>query len=164
MIANGTPSMREADRDPQDGGILLVEADAELRRAVNVCLKTRGWIVYPAGDPEEASRILARVTPEILVLMGLESRPELEGSLIDKFRSRHKGRRRGSVLIAVDRRPEDAWRRKYHPDAVIFKPFDVRYLSRKLSMLSQTDVEESAESAGNAMGDALGGHPAGRCP
>ncbi|MBN1437993.1 MAG: hypothetical protein JW929_01170 [Anaerolineales bacterium] len=144
MAAPGTPSTPKPEAGPRNGGILLVETDAELRNAVAICLKTNGWRIYPAEGFEQAREILERTGPEILVLMSLETQPELQGAMIELFRKRQTGRRRGSVILAVDRRPEDAWRRRYHPDAVIFKPFDVRFLSRRIAQL----MGEAAHPAG----------------
>jgi DNA-binding response OmpR family regulator len=139
MGTYGTPSTNEARRNRQ-GSVLLVEPDAELMRAVSICLEENGWRILPAVDPDEACRILEQETPEIL-LMGMESLPDRQGRVIEKFRERQADGRRGSVLVATNQRLEDTWRHKYHPDVVIFKPFDIRYLSRRISRLAEGTTE-----------------------
>jgi DNA-binding response OmpR family regulator len=139
MGTYGTPST-DATRRNRQGSLLLLEADAELRRAVSICLKENGWRILPAVNPDEACQILEQETPEILV-MGMESTPDRQGVVIEKFRERLADGRRGSVLVATNQRLEDAWRHKYHPDVVIFKPFDVRYLSRRISRLTEGTAE-----------------------
>jgi two-component system OmpR family response regulator len=142
MGTYGTPLMQKADPNRQSS-LLLVETDAELRRAVTFCLKENGWRILPAGDLEEACRILERETPEILVL-DMESPPDRQGMVIEKFREQQADGRRGSVLIATDQRLEEAWRHKYQPDVVVFKPFDVRYLHRRILRLLQEMAAGSA--------------------
>jgi DNA-binding response OmpR family regulator len=114
------------------GSLLLVETDAELRKAMDLCLQESGWRILPAGDVAEACRILERESPEILV-MNVGSPPDRQGSAVELFRKHRAEDRRGFVLITADQHLEEAWRRKYHPDAVIFKPFDVRHLARRIS-------------------------------
>ncbi|MBN2083930.1 MAG: hypothetical protein JW748_01810 [Anaerolineales bacterium] len=139
MGSYGTPSTDEARRNRQ-GSLLLVESDAELRRAVSICLKEDGWRILPAVNSEEACRILEQETPEILV-MDMDSSPDLQGTVIEKFRNRRADGRRGSVLISTHQRLEDGWRHKFHPDAVITKPFDMRYLSRRILRLREETAE-----------------------
>jgi DNA-binding response OmpR family regulator len=109
-----------------------VETDAALRKAMALCLLESGWRILPAGDVAEACRILERESPEVLVL-NVGSPPDRQGTAVEKFRERHMEDRKGFVLIIADQHLEEAWRRRYHPDAVIFKPFDVRHLARKIS-------------------------------
>jgi DNA-binding response OmpR family regulator len=139
MGTNGTPSTNEMQRRRQ-GCLLLVESDAELRRAVILCLRENGWRILPAMNPEDACRILTQETPEIL-MMDMDPPADRQGLLIEKFREGRADGRRGSVLIATEQRLEDGWRHKYHPDAVIFKPFDIRYLSRRISQLAEETAE-----------------------
>jgi DNA-binding response OmpR family regulator len=133
MGTDGTPLTINTRQDPK-GSLLLVEPDAELRKAVAVCLRENGWHILPAKNSDEACRILELDTPEILVL-GMESSSDRQGLVIEKFREGRVEGRRGSVVIATGQRLEDSWRHKYRPDAVIFKPFDIRYLSRRISRL-----------------------------
>jgi DNA-binding response OmpR family regulator len=135
MKADAAPSIHGRRRTGR-GTLLLVETDAELRKAIELCLRESGWRILSAGDDAQACRILESETPEVLV-WDAAPRPDRRGTAIDLFRRRQTEGRRGFVLITADQHLEEAWRRKYRPDAVIFKPFDVRRLARRISRLTQ---------------------------
>jgi hypothetical protein len=53
-----------------------------------------------------------------------------ESDLIEIFR--HRGGEEKHVIVTTTDRPEDRWRKKYKPDTILYKPFDVRYLVKKI--------------------------------
>jgi DNA-binding response OmpR family regulator len=116
------------------GSLLLVEHDAELRKAIGLCLQESGWRILCAGDAPEACAILDRETPEVLV-MNVGPSPDRQGSVIASFRKSRRTGRRGLVVITADQHLDEAWRETQRPDAVVFKPFDVRHLSRRILRL-----------------------------
>jgi DNA-binding response OmpR family regulator len=133
MEMGEAPSDRSRKRDGF-GSLLLVENNAELRKAIGLCLQEGGWHILAAADTAEACRTLEREIPEVLV-MNVGPSPDRQGTAIVSFREHQREGRRGFVVIIADQHLEEAWRRKYRPDAVIFKPFDVRHLSRRISRL-----------------------------
>jgi DNA-binding response OmpR family regulator len=111
-----------------------VEHDAALRKAIGLCLQEDGWRILAASDATEACRVLERETPEVLVLNAGPS-PDRRGAAVASFRERREPGRRGFVVVTADQHLEEAWRREYRPDAVVFKPFDIRHLARRISRL-----------------------------
>jgi DNA-binding NtrC family response regulator len=136
MKTDKAPLAATRTPNPQ-GSLLLVEPDAELRKAMSLCLQEGGWRILLAGDVAEACKILKRESPEVLV-MNVGSPPERQGTTVELFREHRAEDHRGFVLVIADQHLEEAWRRKYRPDAVIFKPFDVRHLARTIFRWMET--------------------------
>ena len=62
----------------RDARILLVDDEASIQRAVAPLLRSRGYEVDVAGTGEEALKLVADRTPDLMVLdLGL---PDLEGT------------------------------------------------------------------------------------
>jgi DNA-binding response OmpR family regulator len=146
MERNEAPLIRDRKPDGR-GSLLLVERDAELRKAIGLCLQQDGWRILAASDAGEACRVLERETPEVLVLNAGPS-PDRRGEAVASFRDRQGAGRRGFVVITADQHLEEAWRRKYRPDAVVFKPFDVRHLSRRIARLTEDLDSVRRDAAG----------------
>jgi DNA-binding response OmpR family regulator len=114
--------------------ILLLERDPGLRKSIALSFQQNGIQVLEARNPAEAFEILRR---EILTLLILDrdSAPHC-GPLIQAFRDK-AAPQAGNVLLMAMERLEDGWRQQYRPDAVIYKPFDIRYLYRRVKNLIQ---------------------------
>jgi CheY-like chemotaxis protein len=66
------------------GNVLLVEDEASLRKVVAGYLRERGYVVYEAGDAQEALKISRHARVDLLltdIVMPGTSGPELAGSL-----------------------------------------------------------------------------------
>jgi DNA-binding response OmpR family regulator len=115
--------------------ILLVEQDNDLRRVVAANLEQQGWRVLTASAPSDARQFLGQEEPTVLVF-GTETSWQAGGKLIDQFRDHaDDGDGESLVVITPTDRLAEQWRRTYEPDVVIYKPYDIRYLNRKLTKL-----------------------------
>jgi DNA-binding response OmpR family regulator len=81
-----------------------------------------------------ALKILESIVPDILItelkLPGLSN-----GLLIDRFREVQRAQQKAFVLVMAFERLSDEALRRYQPDAVIYKPFDVRQLFRRIESM-----------------------------
>ena len=121
---------------PRENGhvssILLLESDPGLRKSIALSLQQNGIQVLEASDNTEALEILDRV-PLTLFIIDCDSSTQC-GNLIETFREK-SSKQTGNVLLISMERLEDQWRQQYRPDAVIYKPFDIRYLYRRIKNL-----------------------------
>lgn len=112
----------------QDRGsaVLLQESDRDLRRVVAESLEQRGWRVLEADGRRQAQAVLeSGPCPSVLIVeFGLSD--QSTEAIIDAYRQHAS--KAGKVVITTERRLRDEWRQSFRPDAVIYKPFDTRYL------------------------------------
>jgi DNA-binding response OmpR family regulator len=113
--------------------LLLLERDPGLRKSVKLTLEQDGLDVWDAQDEVDAQTVLERRSPDMIVL-DHENMAEHLGELIVLYRE-NRTAEEGIVLITTARRIEDSWRVQYEPDLVIYKPFDVRFLCRRIKSL-----------------------------
>lgn len=113
--------------------LLLLEHDPGLRKSVRLTLERAGVTVWEAPDEDAARALLETRAPDILVL-DHENMAEQLGELIEQYRGAVENSE-GLVLITTGRRINDVWRRRYRPDGVVYKPFDVRFLCRRIQSL-----------------------------
>jgi hypothetical protein len=59
---------------------------------------------------------------------------EADSAIIDAFRDDAD---KGHVVLTVLERPNNSWIMKQQPDMIIYKPFDVRYLERRMDDMIQ---------------------------
>lgn len=124
--------------------VLLIESTNSLRKVIAASLKQLGVRVLEAPDAARARNLLQvqRKAPDVIVVE-LDLPEGANGKLIERYRKRDPDSPsdppgHGRVLLTTTHRPEDDWRRKYMPDVVVYKPFDVRFLCRRvLGLLSQ---------------------------
>ena len=112
--------------------ILLIEHDPELRKVMKITLEQNGLNVMAVECFANALQILERGDPD-LFLVDFDLADGDPGKLIEIFRQNTKDS--GAVLLTTTSRPDDHWRRTYRPDAVVYKPFDVRHLYRRILSL-----------------------------
>ena len=122
---------------PESTTILLLEGDTGLRKIISLALLQQGITVYAAPDPTKARRILGKETPDLFILE-LDNPEGNNGELIDLYRQ-NKNELDNTVLLLTTRRPSDIWRNRYQPDVVIYKPFDIRFLVRRVTDLIQKE-------------------------
>ncbi len=111
--------------------VLLLESEASLRKVVAASLRQLGLRIIQATDAQHARRLLKREEPALLVLE-LDHPAGKSGELIETFR---QGTDEGVVLLTTTERPQDDWRRRYEPEVVVYKPFDVRMLAERVRRL-----------------------------
>ena len=112
--------------------ILVLERDVELRRSIALSLEQNGLQVFEAGDDAQAFEVLER---EALALLVIDRDSALRcEQVIKAFRKKSRRSSRRVLLITMERL-EDVWRQRFRPDAVIYKPFDIRYLYRRIARL-----------------------------
>lgn len=108
--------------------ILLIETNPDLRRVISLSLQQQGFRILEVIDVAQAYEILKKKSPELLILE-LDIPNGNNGALIEAYRRcLEQDTGNGKVILTTTLRPGDAWRRRYKPDAVIYKPFDVRRL------------------------------------
>jgi DNA-binding response OmpR family regulator len=108
--------------------ILLLESNIDLRRVITISLQQIGYKIFDVTDAAHAFEILERTTPEVFILE-LDVPFGKNGALIERYRDcQERVTWEGTVILTTTFRPGDAWRRRYKPDAVIYKPFDMRAL------------------------------------
>ncbi len=122
--------------------VLVQENEPSLRRVLELSLTNSGLDVtavpdYPSAGEEAGSEYDAMI---------VEFHPEdLCGSFIEQVRSAVDRGRVPVILVTTTRRPGDEWRRKYDPDILLYKPYDIRYLERKLlEVLNERNKNEAA--------------------
>jgi DNA-binding response OmpR family regulator len=115
--------------------VLIIEHDQELRKVMEVSLAQAGVKVKTVKGFANALQIMQIKSPDVFILDFNLQKADL-GNLITAFRQNQKDNS-GAVMISTANRLEDDWRRKYKPDSVIYKPFDIRYLIRLILLLVQ---------------------------
>jgi DNA-binding response OmpR family regulator len=125
--------------------VLLFETEASLRKVVAASLEQQGFDIIQAANADAVRMHLRRDTPDLFVLE-LDHPDGDNGRLIDAYRSRSNN---GAVLLTTTERPDNGWRDRYQPEAVVYKPFDVRFLCRRVRGLAEMtgagiDTEEGA--------------------
>lgn len=120
--------------------ILLIEHDSELRKVMKITLEQNGLNVIAVEHFGNALQILEQGDPD-LFLVDFDLADGDPGKLIEVFRRNKENR--GAVLLTTTSRPDDHWRRTYRPDAVLYKPFDVRHLYRRILSLESEFVLEN---------------------
>jgi len=114
----------------EDVSILLLERERNLRKAIVMSLEQMNMHVIQAGNIEQARLCIEDQPPDILIL-DLDFPEGKNGELIQFYRQKNHGEK-GTVFVTTTERPEDRWRLEYQPDAILYKPLDVRYLIYRL--------------------------------
>jgi CheY-like chemotaxis protein len=118
--------------------VLLIEHDPELRKIMDLSLQQAGFIIVAFSRYANALQIMKQNPPDIFVV-DFELRDGDPGKLITAYRQ-NPNFPAGSVVVTTTERLEDEWRRTHQPDAVVYKPFDMRYLIRLIGMFTQEKV------------------------
>jgi two-component system KDP operon response regulator KdpE len=131
--------------------ILLVDDEAAIQRAVGPLLRSRGYEVDIASTGEEALRIFAERTPELIVLdLGL---PDLEGTEVCR-RVRAKSQVPIIVLSARGAEADKVNALDLGADDYVTKPFGAEELLARIRVaLRRVSTEESPETGLFKAGD-----------
>jgi DNA-binding response OmpR family regulator len=124
--------MTDPSAAARPANLLLLERDPGLRRSVKLTLELDGLDVWDVEDETGAREVLSTRSPDVLVL-DHENLAEHLGDLIERYRK--DCAEKGIVLVTTARRIDDSWRTRYEPDLVVYKPFDVRFLCRRIKSL-----------------------------
>jgi DNA-binding response OmpR family regulator len=109
--------------------VLLQEREPSLRRVIELSLLKSGLEITAVEDHQLALEQLHDNYDAYI----FEYNPQAVcGSLINQVRSLSTRSACPVVLVTTTNRPGEDWRKTYKPDLVFYKPFDIRYLERKL--------------------------------
>ncbi|MBN1266702.1 MAG: response regulator [Anaerolineales bacterium] len=109
--------------------ILLQESEPSLRRVLELSLVKSGLDITAVEDYQLAQMQLQDSYDAFIIEYSPQS---LCGTFINRARSSTSENNFPVFLITTTCRPGEEWRRTYKPDLVFYKPFDIRYLERKL--------------------------------
>jgi DNA-binding response OmpR family regulator len=125
--------------------VLLLEPDAGLSHSIIAHLEQNHLQVFHARTMNFALEILERVVPDILITE-LKMPRLTNGLIIDRFREVGNPQQKTFVLVTSFERLSDEVCGRYQPDAVIYKPFDVRQLYRRIeSMVAKGETSQDVE-------------------
>jgi DNA-binding response OmpR family regulator len=122
--------MNNLEDKPQ---VLILENDPALRKVMEISLEQVGVRVAAVGMHANVEEMLQQNLPEVFIL-DIDMPDGEPDKLMTAYRE-HQASKVGTVMISTVNRLEDNWRRKHRPDTVIYKPFDMRYLVRKILSL-----------------------------
>jgi DNA-binding response OmpR family regulator len=111
--------------------ILLLEGERRLRKAIVMSLKQLDIEIEDAPDARQARALLEEEPSPDILIVDLDFPEGKNSELIDLFRQKD-GNEKKIVLVTTTERPKDKWRQSYHPDMILYKPFDIRYLIRRI--------------------------------
>jgi DNA-binding response OmpR family regulator len=113
--------------------VLLVESEDSLRRVISVSISELNIRVLEAVDLESAMDLLKNESPDVLIIE-YDFPFGHNGELIETFR-RSEENQEGYVIVTTTNRIANPWRYKYGPDAILYKPFDIRGLFKTVKSL-----------------------------
>jgi DNA-binding response OmpR family regulator len=124
---------KDMNRVEDKSQVLIIEHDPALRKIMEISLEQAGISVEAISGYADALVILQQGPPEVFIL-DIDLRDGVPEKLIAAYRE-HPNSKNGTVMISTANRLEDKWRRQHRPDSVIYKPFDMRYLVKKILSL-----------------------------
>jgi DNA-binding response OmpR family regulator len=138
--SNGPQAVVPGDRSNAGAAILLVEPDSDLCKVIAASLRIYEWRVIQATSPSSATEKLGEGDVDVL-LLGMGASPESNSELVEAYRQADHEQGAGMVLLMTSQRIQEYWRERLRPDAVIYKPFDMRYLCQRIAQLIETSGE-----------------------
>jgi len=129
LMESGLVDMTGMSEAASRGRVLLQEREPSLRRVLQLSLGKAGFDITPVEDVPGARKHLESEYDAII----LEYYPQTAcGPFIEQVREASEPTQSPAVLVTTTFRPGDEWRRTYKPDILLYKPFDIRYLEKKL--------------------------------
>lgn len=119
--------------------VLLYEREASLRKVVAASLRQIGLRILEAGHARDVWKVLETERPDLFILE-LDRTTGEDCALIEAYREQDGG---GAVILTTMQRPSDGWRKRYQPEAVIYKPYDVRFLCNRIRSLIPVGIHSS---------------------
>ena len=108
--------------------VLVISRDASCRRLYVDNLVRRGYIVVGVASADEAEKLLAHVTPNLVLLCCMPARYEQD---IEKLRTRYQLTSTPIMLMVRDK-PDPIWAAKWHVTVRPDDPIDLRQLAELL--------------------------------
>jgi len=118
--------MGSVSKNSQELLILIVEEDPQLRRVMLHSIKNLGFPVLSSNKANEAIELCRLKSPDLVILDLEDDRPKL--NFIEALRHQDDT----AVVLLSSSRISDELRSKIQPEEVIYKPFDTRYLCRRI--------------------------------
>lgn len=118
--------METVSNNSQDLLILIVENDPQLRKVMLHSIKTLGFPVLSSNKAKEAIELCRLKSPDLVILDLEDELPQL--NIVEALRHQNGG----AVILLRSNRLGDDLRSKIKPNEVIYKPFDTRYLCRRI--------------------------------
>ena len=110
----------------QDLLILIVEDDPQLRKVMFHSIKNLGIPVLSSNKANEAIELCRLKSPDLVILDLEDERTQL--NIVEALRQQNGA----AVVLLRSNRLGDDLRSKIKPKEVIYKPFDTRYLCRRI--------------------------------
>lgn len=110
----------------QDLLVLIVEDDPQLRKVLLHSIKNLGIPVLSSNKVNEAIELCHLKSPDLVILDLEEERPQL--NFVEALRHQDDA----EVILLSSNRLSNELRSKIQPKEVIYKPFDTRYLCRRI--------------------------------
>jgi DNA-binding response OmpR family regulator len=131
--------------------ILVVDDDPDIRRLISVVLVHAGHKVVTADDGEQALEMIARETPDLVVLDVMM--PKKDGYMVLKELKSSGVRESTKVLVLTARTAEADWLRGYRlgADHYLTKPFDNQELTDAVDQLLSMSREQLRSSRQNEL-------------
>lgn len=121
--------MESAAVNGQDLLILIIEDDPQLRKVLLHSIKNLGIPVLSTNKTNLTIELFYLKSPDLVILDLEDEPPEL--NLVEALRDQDDT----AVLLLSSNRISDELRSKIQPKEVIYKPFDTRYLCRRIVAL-----------------------------
>lgn len=118
--------MDTVSKNSQDLLILIVEDDPQLRKVMLHSIKNLGIPVLSSNKANEAIELCRLRSPDLVILDLEDERPQL--NIVEALRHQDGA----AVVLLRSNRLDDDLRSKIKPKEVIYKPFDTRYLCRRV--------------------------------
>jgi DNA-binding response OmpR family regulator len=117
--------------EKQDRQILIIEDDPMLGKALARSLENLGVSVISIDEPADAVELIMQVSPSLVIVDMEDSNPQMD--IYEEIRNRTQT----DLLLLRSERLHGAMRTKLQPKEVIYKPFDTRFVCRRvLDLLS----------------------------
>lgn len=117
------------DNGNQDRPILILEDDKKLCLVMVRAIENLGYPVLSTSNPAEAKQLIDNQAPN-LVIVGLEDEKPSR-SIFEKIKQSDEV----DLLLLRTDRLDTKTRRVVQPIEVVYKPFDTRYLCRRIEDL-----------------------------
>ncbi len=110
----------------QDLLILIVEDDPQLCKLMVHSIENLGIPVLTSDKADEAIEIYQQETPDLIILDMEGETPHM--NIADAISDQNQS----EIVLLRSTRLDDELRSKLQPTEVIYKPFDTRYLCRRI--------------------------------
>jgi DNA-binding response OmpR family regulator len=115
----------------QDRQILVIEDDPMLGKVLVHSLENLGVSVISIDEPDEAIELIMRISPSLVIIDMEDTNPKID--ILEEIRNLTQS----DLLLLRSERLDKTMRTRLQPKEVIYKPFDTRFVCRRvLDLLS----------------------------